>query len=211
MQQPNERAAGPLRAGAGHCADARKGTQPVDLSRSIGKRAAPRSVRYRGWLRRAFGRRGGGAARRVRRAHREAQDGRRLPQLWLCALQGADGRRPTRPRSCAPAAVFGIVPIKPTIELHGRARPCAGGHRRHRPQRLGRTVHRAQRQGDHAPRPSLSTATARGCRRAPHQGAPFRDRHGLLAGSSRPFQVSTGVPYFTNETIFANREHSSSI
>ena len=144
----------------------------------------------------------------ARRADREAQDGRRLPQLRLRALQGADRGGQAR-APCARRATFGISARRSRRSTHGAVHDHVQRRdRRHRAQQLGRALHRPRRAGHHGGRAASSP------------------RDTVVAGDyrikARRFVIATGsspavppipglddVPYFTNETDLRQRRASS--
>ena len=172
--------------------------RPARQRRDLG-----RPVRHRRRLGRPFGRGRRGRFRPLRRAHREAQDGRGLPQLRLRALQGADRRRQARPRH-AHGRPFGIAPVEPRVDM--------------------RAVHHHIREviAAIAPNDSVERFTGLGVR-VVLAAARFVDRRTVVAGEhrikARRFVIATGsspvvppipglaeMPCFTNETIFDNAE-----
>ena len=138
------------------------------------------------------------------RAARAPQDGRRLPELRLRSLQGADRGGQDARTACARPPAFGIASVEPEID-------CARVH-------------------DHvhgviaaiAPNDSVERFTGLGVRVIQAAGR-FVDKSTVVAGETRikarRFVIATGstplvppipgldsVPYFTNETIFDNQE-----
>ena len=207
MQQPNDGAVGPDARSAATSGRTMPWPSGPSRSRSHGRRgAARRPLRDRRRLRRPVGGGCGRPARRVGGADREAQDGRRLPQLRLRALQGADRGGPPGPSDAHLRAVRHRAD-QPDGELQGRARPHPTRHRLDRPQRLGGALRRPRRQGDPRRRPVHLAATpwppaTRASRRAASSSPPARRRR------CRPSPGSTACP--TSPTRPSSRTARSS-
>ena len=145
----------------------------------------PRSLRHRRRLRRPVGcgrRRG---ARRPGGADREGQDGRRMPQHRLRAVEGAARRRRRAPRRSAPRSRSASSRSAASVEFCQVQRSRAGGDRGDRAERFEGAFHRPRRSGDRGRsrasrmrRPSWSANSIR------DRGAALRDRDRFAAGGA---------------------------
>ncbi len=169
-----------------------------------GRAAHSRSLRHRCRLRRPVGRRRRRRARRAGGADREGQDGRRLPQRRLRAVEGDDRRRQAR-RDVPLGAPFGIKAQKPGVEFY----------------QVNDHIHDVI--AAIAPNNSKERFTGLGVRVIEGE-ARFTDANTVAVGDAfeikaRRFVIATGsvpavppipgldqTPYLTNETVFETRE-----
>ena len=161
-----------------------------------------RHLRHRRRLRRPVGRGRGGRVRRAGGADRERQDGRRVPQLRLRAVEGADRGRQARPRHRRRLTPFGISGRPVRDRLRQGARACARRDRGDRAERFQGALHRPRRAGDRRrPRASRTRDTV-----AVGDGIEIKARRFVIAtGSSPAMPPIPGLdemPYLTNETVF---------
>ncbi len=175
------------------------GTRSDTLSGTGSETDQLRSLHHRRGLGRSLGRRRRRRVRPERGADREAQDGRRLPQLRLRAVEGADRRRQAGPRHAHVRARSALrrssrSSITKAVHDHVHQR-----HRGHRAKRFRRALHRARRARHHRSRPFRRSQHGRR-RRAPHHRAPLRHRHRLVAGRAAD-------PRSRQRALFHQRDH----
>ena len=130
----------------------------------------------------------------------KAQDGRRLPQHRLRAVEGAAGGGQAR-RAGAQRARLRRRRRERRGRLRQGARSRAERDRRDRAERFGRALHRPRRARDRGLRRDSTTAARSRSATIRDPRAPFRDRHRLDAGAAADPGPRRRA-YLTNENIF---------
>ena len=155
--------------------------------------------------RRGLGRAGVGVHRRggegEGRADREAQDGRRLPQHRLRAVQGAAPHGAAARRQRATARASASRACKRGLRLRRGDGARAARDRDDRAARFGRALHRARRRRDRGDASSSRRGRSRSSGRAAH-GAQHRDRHRRAAARAEDSRARRGASYVTSDTLW---------